>query len=917
MNRVLPVLLASCSIVALGAPAAVDVQFGQAVPASLNPGPNVESSLLVELRLGNRALSSAFPAILVQGGKICLPFRALCDALQVPAAVDLTALRAAGHLSQPHGAFHLDVRARRAQANATVIVFEPWRALAFEGDLYVDAHLLEAWLPLRFHFDYSRLELRAASLAKLPVELAWERETRRSHLNRDATAFAQPAPVRQDRPRFVSMPFLDLTLSSEYEDGRPRAGSGPFERLQISGAGDLLHMNARWFAAGPWNDPFDLFRIQFDRYDPGGGLLGSLKAKRVALGDLWIAASPLVAKSRLGRGFEISSFPSNRLADTTRTDLAGDAMPGWEVELYRNEQLIDFQVAGPDGTYRFSNVPLVFGTNEFLIVSYGPNGEVREERRPFFIGQGLGEPGKTNYRLAAIQQDDDLFAHRSIGDGRDRGKLRWIAELEHGLTPTSALTATAARIPFQGEERTYTALGVRKSLGRAFGVVEGIRDDRGGWGIAASLQTRVKSSNLSLEVGKFGGGFVSEAVGKAQRPLSFLAKARLDGSYSAIPGIPLAYSVALAHELDYDGRADTVLTGRFATNLGGIIYSNSLRFGRRLDQPESANGVFGVKRRVGGLWYRAELGYSFSSPALETASLAADWIQSKSLRLQAGIRQELDSKRTVVFAGLNRRTQSGSLGLNLEYGSEGGVRGGLMLSMGLGSDPKTGKWRTSSESQATAGHVSARVYRDRNGSGTFDEGDEPLSGVAFRAGRRKLEGRSGADGRVLLSGLPVGEPVEITVDSASLEDSTLAPVCDPIAVLPRAGVALALDFPMTPVADVEGTLSVERDGRGLPLAGVEVQLWKEGGACVARAIAAYDGVYLFEGVRPGRYSLRMNPESLAKFELSEIESIEVEVKPDGETVQLPDITLTAVLETRTVTPVANSTEPKSSGPRDP
>jgi hypothetical protein len=52
------------------------------------------------------------------------------------------------------------------------------------------------------------------------------------------------------------------------------------------------------------------------------------------------------------RGVLLSSFPLDEAGSTESTTLAGAAPPGWDVELYREETLLDAQRTGPEGRVR-------------------------------------------------------------------------------------------------------------------------------------------------------------------------------------------------------------------------------------------------------------------------------------------------------------------------------------------------------------------------------------------------------------------------------------------------------------------------------------------------------------------------------------------------------------------------------------
>jgi hypothetical protein len=109
-----------------------------------------------------------------------------------------------------------------------------------------------------------------------------------------------------------------------------------------------------------------------------------------------------------------------------RITLEGNLPLGWEVELYRNEVLLEFQSASADGRYRFEDVSLLFGVNVLRLIFYGPQGQQREEVRQVRVDTDQISAGEFRYRIAANQHDTRLYSRSYTGtdpdvDGQARG----------------------------------------------------------------------------------------------------------------------------------------------------------------------------------------------------------------------------------------------------------------------------------------------------------------------------------------------------------------------------------------------------------------------------------------------------------------------------------------------------------------
>ena len=104
-----------------------------------------------------------------------------------------------------------------------------------------------------------------------------------------------------------------------------------------------------------------------------------------------------------------SSFPLDLPSGYDRTVIEGDALPGWEAELYRNDALLDYQVIPGQGQYRFINVPLLFGTNILRVELYGPQGQRREVVKRLYVGPGAAAPGQGYWRFSLSDANQTLF----------------------------------------------------------------------------------------------------------------------------------------------------------------------------------------------------------------------------------------------------------------------------------------------------------------------------------------------------------------------------------------------------------------------------------------------------------------------------------------------------------------------------
>jgi hypothetical protein len=201
-----------------------------------------------------------------------------------------------------------------------------------------------------------------------------------------------------------------------------------------------------------------------------------------------------------------------------------------------------------------------------------------------------------------------------------------------------------------------------------------------------------------------------------------------------------------------------------------------------------------------------------------------------------------------------RRFRHFSLRSEAKVGTRGNYGVGLSLIFGMGPDPVDGGWRFTADKLARVGQAVVTVYRDENGNGRRDGGEEPVEGV-------EIEGAYGIDtrvtngeGKVVVDGLRPFVPVRLAVETDSLPDPMLMPKGKGVVVVPRPGIPSEISLALAPTGQVEGTLLAVD---GTPREGAEIELVDEKGLAIAKTVSEFDGYFLFESVPYGSYRLRL------------------------------------------------------------
>lgn len=820
------------------------------------------------LRLDRYVLTEGL-VVFYDGDEAFAPLGALAELLEFPIAVDPARGTAEGWFLNDDRTFHLDLSTMTLLLSGRSLSVDPGAVERHPDDIYVALAELERWFPLALEVSFGDLALEVVALEPLPLQQRIAREERWRHLRRGAGEEALEA-VGPDE-RWFDWPFVDTSIEVS---GRRRPeethGRG---RLTTTVAGIVGGLDAEMTAVTDSDQRIPNFRVRVGRRSLDGGLLGPLDASEYALGDVTTPDLPLVAENTVGRGVEVSSYPLDRLEQTNRVTLRGELPVGWEVEVYRNGELIDFKTESDSGNgrYEFANLPTLAGLNEFRLVFFGPQGQTREQVERYFVTPDFAEPGRTDFRVAFNQRNRDLIEFDDLPSTQpDDGENRFVLQAEHGVSETLSLGGGVASLSVDGARRFYAGVNLQGSVLGALGQLDAALADNGGLALGGRLQARIGDWSLYGEQSLFD-GFHSEQTdnGPVSGHLRSRTVLRLNGHLPDIGFGHQPLSAALTHEVAEDGDWQTSVFGRVSAVVRPFNLALSTTTRLRAAGETASDARLLVGTLLGDFRLRGEVGVDVApQAAFDQVTLSGDWRIDRDFGARIGLRH-VGGENPVSGAtlGLNYQFEHVAIGLNVDGDDRGEYNARLGLSFSFGRDPGAGRMEVRARPFARQGAVSAQVFLDRDNDGVFDTDEQPIANAGFSGPRLPREVRTGEDGRSFIVGLEPYRETEVGLNEATLEDPFWAAGRRPVSVVTRPGSAVTLLFPVVETGEVDGTIMVTGIDGGAPRpgAGLRVFLHDEAGRPVAETTTAYDGYFFLDRIPYGRYVLVMDDGQLREL----------------------------------------------------
>jgi hypothetical protein len=806
--------------------------------------------LIFEVRIDNRRFVQSLFGI-KQGDGIYVDLAEASSLLEFAIDVDPDAGTARGFFIRPENTFALDLDAGTVAIEGETINVSQGDVLRRDDSIFVHSDTFAVWFGVRLDVDFRELAVAVVPEAPLPLQQRFLRQERIASLRQSQRP--EPSLPRLDDPyRPISWPLADVRLQSTLQDspGQPLRTT---QNYSVVGRGDLGFATSEFFFGGNQDDFLNSGRLTLKREDPTGGLLGPLQATSVEAGDVTAPGLPV-------NGTGVGAFISNNTTGIqnlgSTTDFIGNEQPGTDIELYRNGILLDLITVGDDGRYEFRNVPLLLGENEFRIVFYGAQGEIREQRESRTVTSAGENTGLPIYSAAVFKPGNPLLPIEDIDadDGPLASALLLQRSFANGISANAGLSFVDTGRPSTGQ----LSAGISAPFLDGSASATTTQNFGGGWSATTSYRTRSAAQSVGLT-------YQTTRDSGSSNQDSF--NADLTGDIPLFAGLEIPYSLSVGRTYSANGTVQDRAQVRNSSGLGRYRVSHAFEWSR-LDPSGSATQrtltgnlqntllLTPVSLRIGANYRLIE------DRELQRVDGDINWTVNNRAQLRFGYQRFVLSGRKAYSLGGNYRFDRFLVSPSLSYDSNNQFFALVSVSFSAGRDPISGRVVTDGSTFTNGGVVAAMVYRDDNLNRQYDPGEPLIEDAQIEAVHANRTATTSEDGVAYLSRLPPYLLTDVRVRPGTLPDPFMAPLNPGQSLLPRPGRTNVMDFPVTLTSEVEGSVVALRDGELTPLAGALVELRNDRGEVVATQETLFDGFFLFINVFPGEYSLHLLPDNV-------------------------------------------------------
>ena len=793
-----------------------------AAPASLSAQDASRVELLLELRIDRGPTADIF-ALQTAGG-LLLAAQTFLGLAEIEVDATTPGLRLQGTIEPEGLPFAIDSDSGFARSGDLRVSLDSGAVVWLDGQIFASTALLERLFAVRFNPSIPELVVVVRQADHLPVVQRLERERRRRRFASESVF--DGAVVVAPRRRPVDGVVFDWAVSGATEDPFDASTVDLGLGAQVLGGSGLVRYTEQRFGG------------ETDRTTTGSWTRvwhTTPWVRQVRLGE----ALGSGARPRIVRGAVVTNSPFVRPAAFAVNPLEGILAPGWEVELYRGFEFIDYARTGADGRYLF-DVPVLYGENPLEIVGYGPNGQVFRDRRTFEVAAERLPAGQFEYGVGGGACAYDLCAATLNVDLRYGIDRRWT--VRGGVDRFWRDTLPDLWHPYGS-----VAFQATRSLAL---FAEGVGD--------AQVAGRVEyapTQDFRLTLGQtwFTGDVTLPLIG------SEFEDSRTDASlYVRPPWLDYRTYARLFATRSRGASLDRDLVGAVATvrfNGARLDVGGTHERRRLADLPTAARTTVDVRyfQTYGGSvpWlrrtlFRAELradvdsgpvfgrvGFNRGFSNLLQLEMGVGWQRGLGALFELGITATL---RPVRIVSRNRMTPEGTSGIQA-------VEGSLLW------ESSTGQLEFADGRSLGRAGIVGEVFVDANGNGVADPGESRVSNVSVRVG--PLATRTDAEGRFAVWDLMPFEPLILEVDANSVRDPLWVPATPRVLVRPDPNTFTPIPVPLVQAGEVSGMAVLGADE--VALRGVRVELRNRDTGDVYATSTFSDGSFYVMGVRPGRY----------------------------------------------------------------
>lgn len=835
--------------------------FGASSILTTNTSFNTEDEDYIEIsvslnvpKLGGTEISA-----LIEDDNVFLSITELFGFLKVKAEVTPGFNLIEGFFIDEKASYIIDRVNNTITYKGKVYALKPRVLVRSETQLYLRLNYFGEIFGLECSFNFRSLSVTLNTSVELPIIKELRQEQMRKNIRQISGEIEADSTIGRKYP-FFRLGSADWNIASTQEIGG-KTSSRVGMNIGTALVGGEANLNLSYTPGTPF-----LPREQYYYWRYANNNQKILK--QALVGKLSTNSTATLSSSVVG--FQLSNTPTTYRRSYGTYTISHVTEPGWTVELYVNNVLLDYKKADASGFFTF-DVPLIYGSTSIRLQYYGPWGEVRSEEKEISVPFNFLPQGTFEYKLTGGMLEDSTHAKFSRLN-MDYGATNFLT-MGAGVEYLSILEDNGGFIPFAsssiriGSKALLSAeysYQVKLKSHFNYRLLSGAQLELD-YTIYDKNQTVVRTSYL--EERKVGISLPIK-IGKNAFYTRFAYENNLSSNYSyhtaelmiagSIAGINtnLSTKAVAAGSQDPDIYSTLNLSFRLPFR---FQFTPQAQYNYTRKEMMSAKGR--LEKQVGRNGYL-------------TLSYDHNFISNYS-SIEAGLRFDLSFAKF----GVTARRSAGKYTISEN------------ASGSIATDLKSSYVGASVRGNVGRGGLVFVPFVDINGNGIKDKGEPRAYGMDINMNGGRIE-QSEKDTLIRVSELEPYADYLVTLNgnrfdniSWKIQHSTLKVAVDP-------NQFKHIDVPVSVVGEAAGYVYLRSGGKTKGLGRIIVNYYRNGTSLEASVLSEEDGYFSYMGLRPGKYVARLDKSQLDRVGMESTDyEFEFEIEEGEEGTYLDHIEL--------------------------
>jgi hypothetical protein len=768
---------------------------------------------------------------LIKSEELYLPITDLFNFLKIKNDPSPGLENISGFFVNPEATYLIDRIKNQITCQGKIYNLDPGDIIRTETNLFLRSSWFGKVFGLECKFNFRALSVTVSSRLELPLIREMKQEEMRKNISRLKGEVQADTTIGRTYPLFkFGMADWSAYLSQEINgksDTRLNLALGSMI------AGGEATASLYYNSSDPLTEKQQYYQWRYVNNDFAP--LRQVVAGKIHTGAIASIYNPVI-------GIQLTNTPTTYRRSFGTYNLSDRTEPGWVVELYVNNVLVDFAKADASGFFNFQ-VPLVYGNSLIKLKYFGPWGEERTREQNITIPYNFLPEKTLEYTISAgIVEDTSAsrFSRASVNYGATRsltvgGGAEYLSSvISRPFMPyLNASYRVTNNLLLYGEY----ALGVRARGTLSYRLPSNIQFDlnytwydKNQKAIFYNYREERKATiSMPLKIGKFT-SFNRFSVYQIVLPTSKYTTGEwlISGSLFGVNTNLTTYALFL------DDAAPYIYSNlSMALRLpAGFTFMPQVQYGY------TENKLFSAKARLEKhILKQGFINFSYEQNFSNNLKLA-----------EAGFRYDF----SFAQAGASVRQYNDKTSL-IEY-----ARGSLI------NDRKTRHLGADNRTNVGRGGITVVPFLDLNSNGKRDHGEPKAYGLNLRAGGGRIE-KSDRDTTIRILGLEPYTSCFIELDPNSFENISWRLQKQTYNVAVDPDILKLIEIPVVITGEANGNIYLDTKGEKKGQGRIIISFYDSSFKLVARTLSEDDGYYSYFGLPSGKYSVRIDSAQLFKL----------------------------------------------------